>query len=51
MLIEGSDNSLLYTLAVNFIHQVYVNIPMMLEVRCLLDYTMSITTLDLWQTC
>ena len=24
---------------------------MVLEVRCLLDYTMSKTTLDLWQTC
>ncbi len=50
MLNESSDYSQFESLLVNFMHQVYVNIPMMMEVSTLMDYTMGKTTLDLWWT-
>lgn len=29
----------------------FINIPLAVEIRCLLDFTFTKTALDLWQTC
>jgi hypothetical protein len=50
MLNESKDTSLFESLVMNVLHQVYVNIPMMMECRTLLDYCLGKTTLDLWWT-
>ncbi len=35
----------------NALHQVFINFPLAVELRCLLDFTFTKTSIDLWQTC
>ena len=35
----------------NALHQVFINFPLAVEMRCLLDFTFTKTSIDLWQTC
>lgn len=35
----------------NGLHQVFINFPLAVEMRCLLDFTFTKTAIDLWQTC
>ena len=35
----------------NGLHQVFINFPLAVEMRNLLDFTFTKTSIDLWQTC
>ena len=52
MLYEGSEIPLTSWLEEedigNLLHQIFTNIPLVVEMRCLLDFALSRTSLDLW---
>lgn len=51
MYYEGSDTFEEQEDIGNGLHQVFVNMPLIVEIRCLLDFTLTKTALDMWQTC
>jgi hypothetical protein len=48
MLWEGNDTWFWEEEISNLLHQIFINIPLAAEIRCLLDFTFSKTSLDLW---
>jgi len=50
MLLEGSDIFEPEEDIGNGLHQIFIAIPLLSEIRCLLDFCMTKTTLDAFQT-
>ena len=51
MYYEGSDINTDEEDIANAWHQVFINFPLAVEMRCLLDFTFTRTSIDLWQNC
>ncbi len=48
MLLEGSETFEEEEDIGNALHQCFINMPLAAEIRCLLDFTFTKTSLDLW---
>jgi hypothetical protein len=50
-LLEGTDSFEEIEDVGNALHQIFINIPLAVEIRCILDFAFTRTALDMWQTC
>lgn len=48
MYYEGGEHNTDEEDIYNALHQVFINIPLAVEMRCLLDFTFTKTSIDLW---
>lgn len=51
MLLEGSDTFQEEEDIGNALHQIFINLPLLAEIRCMMDFTLTKTAIDMWQTC